>query len=279
MKWGNGVMETNLLVDSHVHSNYSDDSTLRPEEAVVKAIALGLKGLAFTDHYDLNFPDKQYLFEFDPGKRAIDLNALRQQYGPEFEILDGIEIGLQPHILEQASDVVDSHPFDFVIGSVHAVDGIALHDPDEFYENKTKEQAYRRYFEEIYQIVRSFENFDVIGHLGYIRRYGPYENKSMHLRAYDDIIDSIFTLLIQRGKGIEVNVSGYAYHLGAPIPDVDIIKRFKELGGEIITLGSDAHDSAHISKSFKQGLAAISRAGFEHICYFKNREPVFVALK
>ena len=117
-------MKPNQLVDSHVHSNYSDDSTLRPEEALIKAIDFGLKGLTFTDHYDLNFPDKQYLFEFDPVKRARHLQILKEQYGSRIEIFDGIEIGLQSHIVDQASAVVDSHPFDFVICSVHAVDGI-----------------------------------------------------------------------------------------------------------------------------------------------------------
>jgi histidinol-phosphatase (PHP family) len=266
-------------VDSHVHSNYSDDSTLRPEEAVSKALDQGLMGLAFADHYDLDFPDSQYLFEFDPTKRATHFNALKEHYGPQIEILDGIEIGLQPHIVDQASDIINSHQFDFVICSVHAVDGIPLHDPTAFYEDKTKEQAYRRYLEEIYQIIRNFDDYDVIGHFGYIRRYGPYDIKSMPLKTYDDIIDSIFKLLVQRGKGIEVNVSGYAYKLGTPIPDVDMIKRFKELGGEIVTLGSDAHDAAHIGKSFKQGLAALERAGFEHVTYFKNRKPIFHSFK
>jgi histidinol-phosphatase (PHP family) len=271
-------MKLTNLVDSHVHSNYSDDSTLRLEEAASKALEQGLKGVAFTDHYDLDFPDSQYLFEFDPATRAADLNALRGHYS-QLEILDGIELGLQPHIADKAADIINSYPFDFVICSVHAVDGMPLHDPEAFYENKTKEQAYRRYLEEIYQIIRSFDDYDVIGHLGYIRRYGPYDIKSMPFKTYDDIIDSIFKLLVQRGKGIEVNVSGYAYKLGTPIPDVDMIKRFRELGGEIVTLGSDAHDAAHIGKSFKQGIAALERAGFEHVNYFKNRKPTFNSFK
>jgi len=272
-------MKSNVFVDSHVHSNYSDDSTMRPEEAVDTALALGLKGVAFTDHYDLDFPDNQFLFEFDTSKRAAHIKALREHYGPEVEILNGIELGVQPHVLDKSADIIHSHHFDFVICSVHAVDGFALADPDGFYEDKTKEQAYRRYLEEIYQIIKSFDDFDVIGHLGYVRRYGPYEIKSMPLKIYDDILDTILKWLIERGKGIEVNVSGYAYRLGTAIPDVDIVKRFRELGGEIITLGSDAHDPAHIGKSFKQGLSILERAGFDYVNYFKDRKPAFVSLK
>ena len=272
-------MKSNLFVDSHVHSNYSDDSTMRPEEAVDTALALGLKGLAFTDHYDLDFPDKQFLFEFDIRRRAAHIKALREHYGSEVEILDGIELGVQANTVEESAAIIDLHDFDFVICSVHAIDGYALHDPEGFYEHKSKEQAYRRYLEEIFQIIRNFDNYDVIGHLGYIRRYGPYDIKSMPLKNYDDIIDTIFKWLIEHGKGIEINVSGYAYHLGTAIPDVDMVKRYKELGGELITLGSDAHDKLHIGKSFKQGLSILERAGFEHVNYFKNRKPVFVPLK
>lgn len=272
-------MKSNVFVDSHVHTNYSDDSTMRLEDGIEAALALGLKGLAFTDHYDLDFPDNQFLFEFDPKKRASHIESLREHYGPDIEIVNGIELGVQSHVLDQSSHIIDSNPFDFVICSLHVVDGFALHDSDGFYKNKTKEQAYRRYLEEVYQLVRSFENFDVIGHLGYVRRYGPYEIKSMPLKIYDEIIDSLLKLLIERGKGIEVNVSGYTYRLGTPLPDVDILKRYKELGGEIITLGSDAHDAAHIGKSFKQGLAALERSGFDHVNYYKNRQPIFVPLK
>lgn len=272
-------METHSVVDSHVHCNYSDDSTMRPEEAIQVARDQGLKGLAFTDHYDIDFPDKQFLFEFDIKKRAAHIKALQEHCCEEFEILDGIELGVQPHVIDASEDLIESHPFDFVICSIHAVDGIALHDSEVFYEDKTKEQAYRRYLEEVYQIIRSFNKFDVLGHLGYVRRYGQYEIKSMPFKNYDDIIDSILKWLIEHDRGIEVNVSGYAYHLGTAIPDVDIVRRYKELGGEIITLGSDAHDAAHIGKSFKQGLLVLERAGFEHVNYFKNRKPIFVSLK
>lgn len=271
-------MKTNLFVDSHVHSNYSDDSTMRPEEAVTAALALGLKGVAFTDHYEIDFPDKQFLFEFDREKRAAHIHSLRVHYGPDVEILNGIELGLQPHVVDESARIISSHAFDFVICSVHAVDHIALHDPEAFYEDKTKEQVYRRYLEEIYQVLKNFDNFDVIGHLGYLRRYVPYEVKSMHFKHYDDILEAILMWLIERGKGIEVNMSGYTYRLASSIPEVDIIKRYKELGGEIITLGSDAHEPCHIGKSFKQGIAILERAGFAHVNYFKDRKPLFVSL-
>jgi histidinol-phosphatase (PHP family) len=273
-------MESDILVDSHVHTNYSDDSTMRPEDAIKQACFLGLRGIALTDHYDLDFPDKQYLFEFNAQKRTEHINKLREVHGSEIEILDGIELGVQPHVVDDCTDLIDSHPFDFVICSIHAVDRLVLHDSDgAFYEERTKEQAYRRYLEEVYNIIRVFDRFDVLGHLGYIRRYGPYEIKNMPYKQYDDIIDSILKTLIDHDKGIEINVSGYAYHLGTAIPDVDIIKRYKELGGEIITLGSDAHDKGSIAKSFKQGCAVLKRSGFKYLNYFKNRQPVTIPLK
>ena len=125
--------------------------------------------------------------------------------------------------------------------------------PDGFYEGKTKEQVYRRYLEEIYTIIRSFNDFDVLGHLGYIRRYVPYDIKAMPFKNYDDIIEAILKWLIEHGKGIEINLSGYTYRLGSAIPEADIVKRYKELGGEIITLGSDAHEPSTYWKIIQAG--------------------------
>lgn len=98
-------MDLDILVDSHVHTNYSDDSTMRPEDAVKQACSLGLKGIALTDHYDLDFPDKQYLFEFDAKKRAEHIKELREVHGSEIEIIEGIELGVQPHVVDDCTDL------------------------------------------------------------------------------------------------------------------------------------------------------------------------------
>lgn len=273
-----GIMKFDKLVDCHVHSNFSDDSTMRLEEGVAAAVQLGLKGLTFTDHLDLDFPDNQYLFDFDINERSDRIGELAQRYAGTIEVLHGIELGAQPHTITETISKIKGHNFDFIICSIHAVDGFALHQPDGFYEDKTKDQAYRRYLEEVYWSVCNVADFDVVGHLGYIRRYGPYESKSMPYKHFDEYIDAILKAVIDSGRGIEINVSGYAYKLGSPIPDVDIVRRYKELGGQIVTLGSDAHSADQIGKSFKQGLALIEKVGFDYVAYFKNRKPVFVPL-
>lgn len=272
-------MKFDKVVDCHVHSNFSDDSTMRPEEGVIAALNTGLKGLAFTDHLDLEFPDHQYLFDFDISDRADHMMKLADTYKGRIEVLHGVELGVQPQVLNKTVSKIKGHRFDFIICSIHAVDGYALHADDGFYEDKTKDQAYRRYLEEVYWSVCNVPDFDVVGHLGYIRRYGPYELKSMPYKHFDEYFDQILKAVIDGGRGIEVNVSGYAYKLGSAIPDVDIIKRYKELGGEIITLGSDAHAADQIGRSFKQGLALIEKVGFQYVSYFKDREPVFVPIK
>lgn len=272
-------MKLDMVVDSHVHSNFSDDSTMRPEEGVSAAIELGLKGLVFTDHLDLEFPDHQYLFDFDISERADHIDKLARRYEGKIEVLHGVELGVQPNVLSKTRSKIAGHSFDFIICSIHAVDGYALHEEEGFYEDKTKDQAYRRYLEEVYWSVCNVPDFDVVGHLGYIRRYGPYELKSMPYRHFDEYIDVILKAVIDQGRGIEVNVSGYAYKLGSSIPDVDIVKRYKELGGEIITLGSDAHSADQVGRSFKQGLALIEKVGFDYLTYFKDRKPVFVPIK
>lgn len=271
-------MEFNKIVDCHVHSNFSDDCTMPLEDGAVAAAGLGLKGITLTDHLDVEFPDHTYLFDFDFAKRESLINKIAQDYQGRLEILHGVEMGVQPHTLSKTMSKIKGQYLDFIICSIHAVDGYALHSPDGFYVGKTKEQAYKRYLEEIYWSVCNVPDFDVVGHLGYIRRYGPYESKSMPYRQYAELLDAILKVVIDAGRGIEVNVSGYAYKLGTSIPEIDIVKRYKELGGQIITLGSDAHAADQIGKSFKQGLSVIEKAGFDYITYFKARKPVFVPI-
>jgi histidinol-phosphatase (PHP family) len=121
--------------------------------------------------------------------------------------------------------------------------------------------------------------FDIVGHIGYIRRYAPDEDRTLKYSDYSDVLDSILKKVIENGKGIEVNTSGYYYkNLGSPIPDFDIIKRYKELGGQILTIGSDSHEAQFIGHSFKKVLEGLKLIGFNYVTYFEERKPIFVKL-
>jgi len=272
------------LFDCHVHSNFSPDCKMKPEEGCVAAIEAGLAGIIFTDHLDLDFPDPKY--NITGCSKALDslittrsevIKNLKQKYKNQIKVLEGIELGMQPHVVKDSEEIIKSFDFDFVICSVHAVDKLDIAGGT-YFKNKTQQESYKGYLEEIYSVVCNFKDYDVVGHIGYIKRFGNFKNHDMPYADYSDIIDAILKKVIADGKGIEVNTSGYRKGLNSPIPSFDILKRYRELGGEIITLGSDSHDVTTIGDRFDFVKTKLSEIGFKRVAYFEKRKPVFIKI-
>ena len=169
------------------------------------------------------------------------------------------------------------YPFDLVIGSSHVVNGIDPYYPV-FYKGKTEHEAYTEYFESILDNLHSGADFDVYGHIDYVVRYGPDKNKYYSYEKYADIIDAILKEIISQGKGIELNTAGFKYGLGHPNPTEDVLKRYHELGGEIITVGADAHKPEHVAYDFDKVSNILKDAGFMYYTVFENRVPAFIKL-
>ncbi len=149
-----------------------------------------------------------------------------------------------------------------------------------FFEGYTRKEAYLRYFEEVLQNIKLYDNeFDVYGHLDYVVRYGGYAEKRIDYQEFREILDEILIQLIKKDKGIEINTSGIRYGLGNPHPNIDIVKRYKELGGKIITIGSDAHKVEDFAKDFDIAYDLLKEAGFDEIAIFHHRKPDFIKIK
>lgn len=266
-----------MLWDTHMHTDFSGDSKASPESMMEKAIQLGLAGICFTDHLDYDYPDDPDLFLLDIDKYDEKIHALQQQYQNRLPIRFGIEIGLQPHLAKRHQEMLSAHDFDFVIGSSHVVHGFDPYYPA-YYEGKTEQEAYLEYFTSILENIQAFSDFDVYGHIDYVVRYGPNKNDQYSYAAYADIIDEILRLLIQKGRGIELNTAGFKYGLGHPNPTEEILSRYRELGGEIITIGADGHKPEHIAYDFAKVPAILEAAGFRYYTVFKNRKPEFIPL-
>ncbi len=267
-----------VLIDYHMHSTYSADGEMTLEEACLRAIEIGIDEIAFTDHIDIDWPDPNINFSIINIEQYLsDITKLAEKYSHQIKIKKGIEIGLQPHVLEENSNIIQSYPFDFVIGSVHIIDRMDPYQGN-YYEGKTKEESYRRYYQEIIDLIAIYDDFDVLGHLDYIRRYNPYSYSCEDLTLALDLIDEILKILIDKGKGIEVNTSGYRHISKCPLPSFAIVKRYRELGGEIITLGSDAHRAEYIGYKFKIAVEGIKEAGFKYLTTFQKRKPQFVKI-
>lgn len=266
-----------MLWDTHMHTRFSGDSDAPPEDMVKRAAALGLAGVCITDHMDYDYPDDPDLFILDMENYAREVRCLQENYADGFPVLFGIELGLQPHLAKKHQALAEQYPFDFVIGSSHVVHGIDPYYPA-YYEGRAQAEAYREYFESILENIRAFDAFDVYGHLDYVARYGPDKNAGCSYRDYRDVIDEILKTLIEKGKGIEINTAGLKYGLGRPNPAEDILSRYREIGGEIITVGADAHRPEDIAYGFEKVPGILKKCGFSHYCIFRGRKPRFLPL-
>lgn len=263
--------------DFHMHTSFSSDSATAPVEMIEQSINLGLTDICITDHQDWDFPKEKYNLEFtfDTDKYFNDLNALKEQYKDKINIHIGVELGLQTQVSNDYVEYLNKYPFDFVIGSIHLVNRI---DPyyDEYFEGRDKRAAFIEYFEAALDNYSSFKDFDSVGHLDYIFRYGPnVEEFVFNYKDYGDILDELLRLTIKNDKALEVNTAGFKAGLNHPNPHEDILKRYKELGGELITIGSDGHVPHHIGYAFDKVDDILNDCGFNQYTIFENRKPVF----
>lgn len=265
--------------DCHMHSAFSADSSTPMEEMIRRSIQLGLKGICFTEHLDPDYPPTPDCLDFslDIPTYQNNLFHLKDKYSDQLDICFGIEIGLQPHLANPFHTLLSSFPFDFVIGSSHTVHGFDPYYPD-FFQERCERECYMEYFESILENLSAFSEMDVYGHIDYVVRYGPNKNLKYSYKQYRDILDEILHTLISKGVGIELNTGGFHYGLGEPNPCRDIIRRYRELGGEIITIGSDAHIPENIACCFEKAHRILSDCGFKYYTVFQNRKPVFLPL-
>jgi histidinol-phosphatase (PHP family) len=261
-----------------MHSQFSGDSSAPQESMVQTALQKGLDGICFTDHLDIDYPDDPELFLLDLPNYMSSVQAMQQKYASRLDIRFGIELGVQPHLAGLHADIISQYPFDFVIASSHVVHGYDPYYPA-FYEGRTEQECYEEYFNSILENIAAYDDYDVYGHLDYVVRYGPGRNAQYSYQKYRDIIDEILKCLIEKGKGIEINTAGFKYGLGHPNPTEDIIKRYRELGGEIITIGADAHEPQHIAYDFAKVPTILRDAGFSYFTVFKKRQPEFIKIE
>lgn len=265
------------LYDMHMHTHFSGDSKTNPFSMAQKAFDIGLQGICFTDHLDFDYKETPGLFDLDLPAYKKEIAEVQKQFDEKLDIGWGIELGLQPYLAEKNSKIIAENDFDFVIGSTHVVKQVDIYFPP-YYEGREEDDCYREYFEETLKNAQSNVDFDVYGHLDYIVRYGPNRNKYYSYEKFADVLDEILRTLIAKGKGIELNMAGFKYGLGHAHPTIETLKRYKELGGEIITIGSDGHAPEQIAWDFAKAPVILKEAGFEYYTVFNQRTPRFIKL-
>ncbi len=266
--------------DCHLHSRFSQDSDADPEKEIISGISAGLSGMCFTEHNDFDYkePDGTDAFTLDLDGYTDCLTGLKKKYctGPDaFEILIGLEQGLTIPAAERIEKYDPDKRLDMIIGSTHVVDGLDPYYP-EFWESHNERDGVLRYYENIYESVKIIDNYDIYGHLDYIMRYLPGKQDHKGIIP-SDLIREILRMIIYKGKGIEINTAGWRKGKD-PNPSPLILKEYRSLGGEIITIGSDSHESRHIGYEIKKAHSLLKECGFDHFAVFKKRKPEFYSL-
>lgn len=276
-----------IQADMHMHTWFSTDSEACPRDMADEAVRKGLKTICFTDHFDKD--DLEWGEEgiFDMDAYFVEMQKLQEEYAGKLNIRIGIELGLRTYLKDYYEELTKKYPFDFVIGSVHNVpykkdaEGNVLYtDPaaEKLFTDRTDKEAYRLMMETTLENVRTSECFQTLGHLDYVVRYGKSREKEYSYTDYEDIIDEILKLLIEKEKGLEVNSAGLKYGLPFAHPHPDVLKRYRELGGEIITIGADAHKPEHIAYDFAKAEEILKSCGFKYYTEFFEQKPVFKQL-
>lgn len=257
--------------DYHIHSEFSGDSQQKIEDLIEHAIAIGLEEIALTDHaeYGANIPDS---FILDLPSYVQKIQSLQESYGSQIQIRLGVEIGMDVNYQDYFDQILKSYPFDFIIASTHGIQGYDIGFHHKLREGKTKEEFQRLYFETLFQNIKCFQDYSVLGHLDFVTRYGGADFRGLALEENWDILQEILKYLVHAGKGLEINTSGFRYGEERFYPLPQILKEYRRLGGEILTLGSDAHIKEHLQSHFSVVEDFLHSINFPYLTSFEKQK-------
>lgn len=284
-----------MYADYHLHCEYSDDSNEPMENQIQEAITLGLDEMCFTDHVDYGIkrdwddPEGIIIRHAVEHGKEVDLvlanvnypkyfealNMYQKKYASSISIKKGLEFGIQSITVDAYEKLYASYQddLDFILFSMHQVNNLEFWTQD-FQKGKTQKEYNDEYYKEIYQTMQMFHHYSCLAHLDLMARYDengiyPFENEK-------DIIAEILKYAIRDGKGIEINTSSWKYGLKDTQPSRAILKLYKDLGGKIITVGSDAHETKYLASHIKDAYAILkNEIEINEICTFDHMQPIF----
>lgn len=254
------------MFDTHLHTQFSSDSKMQAKDVAKLAKDSGI-GIIITEHLDLDYPENPEAFLFDFKEYFKTLGHLQNDH-----FLLGVELGLRPDCTQKNTLLVKDQPFDEIIGSIHVVDGWDVYSPS-FSESRTKQVAYKQYLDAVIASIESFDDFDTLGHIDYICRYVKYPEPEIELDVFYDEWTTICKVLIAREKALEINTRRFDNSLALEAL-IALYKRYKELGGKYVTIGSDAHNLSDIGKNFASAFTMVEQLDLQPV-YFKQRKMHF----
>ena len=273
-----------MIIDYHIHTNYSDDCEYSMEEVVKDAISMGVEEICFTDHVDYGVKT-----DWDSGERVVykagmarlnvdypryyeEIIKLQNKFAEKITLKLGMEFGVQMHTIEKYERLFERYPFDFIILSLHQVEDKEIW-CKEFQSGRSWKEYNERYYREMLELVQNYKNYSVLGHIDFITRYD--DNGIYPFEKVKPIIEEILKTVIEDGKGIEVNTSCHRYGLNDLTPSREILRLYKDLGGRIITIGSDSHKKEHLCNYIEETMQELKEFGFKEYCTYEKMKPIF----
>lgn len=277
-----------MLADYHVHTEFSDDSIYPMEDVAKDAIDMHLDEICITDHVDYGvkvdwdsgeeilYRHGEPLANVDYPRYITEIERVRRLYGGQIAIKTGMEFGVQTHTIPQFEALFQRYSFDFIILSIHQVEDKEFW-TQEFQKGRTQQEYNERYYEEMLRVVQRYKNYSVLGHMDLLKRYdkaGIYPFEKIKPFAAE-----ILKNVIADGKGIEINTSSHRYGLADSMPSVELLQLYRDLGGSIITIGSDSHTPSHLGTFIHETKEYLDELGFLSFCTYEQMQPIFHTLR
>ncbi len=273
-----------MFADYHVHTEFSDDSVYPMKTVIQDAIAMGMNEICLTDHVDygvkidwdcgkqIQYRNGEPLANVDYPRYMSEIDRMKRLYGNKIRIKTGLEFGIQKHTIPDFQRLFERYAFDFIILSIHQVENQEFWTQD-FQRGRSQKEYQQRYYEEMLAVVRDYKDYSVLGHMDLIARYdlaGVYPFEKVR-----PVIEDILRIVIADGKGIEVNTSSHRYGLTDTMPSANILKLYRDMGGRIITIGSDSHKPEHLGAYIRETQALLKSLGYKQFCTFEHMRPIF----
>lgn len=258
------------MTDLHIHTAFSFDSEELPENYVLAAAARGDACLGFSEHYDFD----ETLGGGAPPDFQAYANKIDELNVGCVKVLKGIELGYSPSSLARYRELLQEQTFDYVICSVHGVEGRGDCFYPRFFAGLQKTEAYKTYLNAVLESVSADWNFQIVGHIGYIARYTPYGDKRLYAPPLQELVDEILKTVIGRGACLELNTSAEGLS-GDFVPEISVVDRYIALGGRKFTFGSDAHTAARYMERADQVKRFLLSRGIGGTYRFERGKPVY----
>lgn len=265
-----------FAIDYQVHSFRSHDGKASIADHCARAVELGLDELGFSEHKDFD-PADPVVNHFDYDAYMREIEAARQEWGDRLTIRAGVEIDYQRWFEDRIAAYLDTHDFDFVLGSVHYVDRVMIMTP-EYHRNRTRQQAYADYFQAVRDSV-DCGLFDIMSHLEYANRrglaaWGPYDPAAFH-----EDLEALFARMIARNMPLEINTAGLHQGLGVTYPTAQTVALYARQGGTQLSIGSDAHHPNQLAHAYTAAVQIALDNGLTQLCTWNQRQPTEVPLR